>query len=144
MDEEAEEIVDLIVKETDSDREAVLKEVEERQEELGNFITPEGAARLIARDRGVDSLHIPEPAGVRKLKVVDLSPGMAKVRIEGEAKWGLLLSDDTGEILVSVDDGAYLPEEIEEGDKIRVTGNIRKAVKLRLDSAEKVVKLLEI
>ncbi len=81
MDEKVEEIVQEVTEKPDAEREKVIEEIEEKQEELSGFITPEGAAIIIARKYGV----IPEreEPEVRKLRIEDLSEGMSNVDIVG-------------------------------------------------------------
>lgn len=141
MDEKVEEIIKQVIEETDAEREEITKKIEEKQEELSGFITPEGAATIVARSHGVTPER--EEPEVRKLRIEDISEGMSNVDIVGvvartleprefERKDGskgkvanLVLMDDTDEVrTVFWDQAADLiaKEEIQKGTPLRLKG----------------------
>ncbi len=139
MDEKVEEIIQQIEEEADVTREEIQEKIEEKKEELSGFITPEGAATIVARSYGITPER--EEPEVRKLTIGDLSEGMSNVDIVGrvsrvfearefEQKDGstgkvanIVLMDKTGEIrTVLWGDRANLveSEEIRKGDILRL------------------------
>lgn len=141
MDEEVEQIIQKIMEEADVDRNEILKQLESKKEELSGFITPKGAATIIARNYGITP-EKKEPE-VRKLLIEDLSDGMSNVDIVGkvertfeprefERKDGsegkvanLIIADKTGEIRTVLWDkmsSLVSEEEIQKGTSIRLKG----------------------
>lgn len=141
MDEETEQIVEQIIEETELGREKVLEKIEKKQEELSGFITPEGAATIIARNQGV-TIERKEPE-VQKLLIEDLSEGMSNVDIVGKVSRifdpreferndgskgqvaNIVLRDKTGEIRVVLWDkmvNLISEREIQKGSTIRLKG----------------------
>lgn len=141
MNPDLNQIIQEVVEETGVDREELLEKVKAKQEELGGFITPEGAATIVARSYGV----IPEreEPEIRKLRIEDLSPGMSNIDIVGrvmrvyevrefERKDGskghvanLIIQDNTGQIRVALWGNQTLivaEEELEKGGVIRLQG----------------------
>ncbi|MCD6248311.1 MAG: DUF2240 family protein [Hadesarchaea archaeon] len=135
------DIVRKILEKTGLDRNELMARIRRKQEELSGFITPEGAAAIVAREFGiVPERKIPE---VRKLTISDLSPGMSNVDIvarvvrvyeprEFERRDGskgqvasVILQDSTGQIRgVLWDKHVSLIKEnkIRKGVSIRVCG----------------------
>jgi len=60
-------------------RDEIIARIKAKQEELGGFVTLEGAANIIARELGI-VFERKEPE-VRALRIEDLMPGMSKVDI---------------------------------------------------------------
>lgn len=141
MDEKVEKVIREVTEKADVGREKLLEEIEKKQEELSGFITPEGAAIIIARNYGVTPER--EEPEVHKLRIGDLSEGMSNVDIVGkisrifeprefERKDGskgkvasLTLMDESGEVrLVLWGKRAelVLKEEIQKGKPLRVEG----------------------
>lgn len=141
MDEKVEEIIKQVMGEVEVDKETLIDEIEEKQKELSGFITPEGAATIVARGYGV----VPEreEPEVRKLRIDDLSLGMSNVDIVGrivrifephefdrrDGSKGrvanLVLMDNTGQIrTVLWDEMADLvtQDEIQKGTVVRLEG----------------------
>lgn len=116
MPENPDKIIEKIVENTDLSKDQVEEKIEEIQEDLGGFITKEGAANIVAKNEGV-SVEREEPE-VKKLKIEDISEGMSNIDIVGrvskvfeptefQRKDGskglvanLVLMDDTGEIKI--------------------------------------------
>lgn len=141
MDEKVEEIVQKIVAEEDVEKEEIQEKIEEKKEELSGFITPEGAATIVARSYGITPER--EEPEVRKLLIEDLSEGMSNVDIVGrvsrtfeprefEQKDGskgkvanIVLMDKTGEIrtvLWGKRANLISEGEIRKGDALRLKG----------------------
>ncbi|KXB09646.1 hypothetical protein AKJ35_00045 [candidate division MSBL1 archaeon SCGC-AAA833F18] len=141
MSPDFDQIVQEVVDEAGVNREELLEKIKEKQEELGGFITPEGAATIVARSYGV----IPEreEPEVRKLRIGDLSTGMSNIDIIGrvariyevrefERRDGskgqvsnLVIQDDTGRIRVALwgkQTSLVTREELEKGAAIRLRG----------------------
>lgn len=141
MDESVEKIVQQIMEEADAEKEELMKKIEEKQEELSGFLTPEGAATIIARNYGV----VPEreEPEIQKLRIEDLSLGMSNIDVVGrivrileprefdrrDGSKGkvanLVLEDKTGQIRVVLWDrmvGLVAEEEIQKGAPIRLEG----------------------
>ncbi|KXB06975.1 hypothetical protein AKJ54_00875, partial [candidate division MSBL1 archaeon SCGC-AAA382K21] len=141
MDESVENIVQQIMEEADVEKEELMKKIEEKQEELSGFLTPEGAATIIARNYGV----VPEreEPEIQKLRIEDLSLGMSNIDVVGrivrileprefdrrDGSKGkvanLVLEDKTGQIRVVLWDrmvGLVAEEEIQKGVPIRLEG----------------------
>ncbi|KXB03881.1 hypothetical protein AKJ45_00030 [candidate division MSBL1 archaeon SCGC-AAA261F19] len=135
------QIVQKVLGEVDIEREELLEKISQKQDELSGFVTPEGAATIVARSYGI----VPErkEPEVRKLRIGDLSAGMSGIEIVGrvaliysirdfERKDGspgkvvnLLLQDKTEKIRVVLwDEKAVLVEEgeIEKGTPVRLKG----------------------
>lgn len=142
VNEKVEQIIQQVMEETDADREEIAEKIEEKQEELSGFITPEGAATIIARNYGV-KLEREEPE-VRKLLIEDLSEGMSNIDIVGRVKrtfeprefkrkdgstgkvCNIVLMDKTGEIRTVLWD--KMADLVSEGE-------IRKGTVVRLERA---------
>lgn len=141
MDEDAEKIIKQVIEEADADRKEIEKEIEEKQEELSGFITPEGAATIVARKYGVVPKR--EEPEVQKLRIGDLSEGMSNIEIVGritrifeprkfERKDGsegkvanLLLMDETGKIrtvLWGKMANLVAEEEVQKGTAVKLEG----------------------
>ncbi|MFP4006292.1 MAG: DUF2240 family protein, partial [Candidatus Hadarchaeia archaeon] len=153
LDEEAEKIIQKITEKTGKEKAEILEELEKKEEELSGFITPKGAATIIARKYGV-RLEKKEPE-VRKLLIEDLSQGMSNVDIVGKVERtfepnefqrsdgsegkvaNLILLDETGEIRTVLwgKMASLISEgEIQKGMPIRIKGAYTK--KGRNDSLE--------
>lgn len=141
MDESVEKIIQQVMEEADVEREELMEKIEEKQEELSGFITPEGAATIVARNNGV----VPEreEPEVRKLSIEDLSVGMSNIDIVGRVERifeprefdrkdgskgkvaNLVLMDETGEIrAVFWDRMADLvsEDELQKGTPVQLKG----------------------
>ncbi|MEM4188770.1 MAG: DUF2240 family protein, partial [Candidatus Hadarchaeum sp.] len=136
-----EQMVQSILEATGLSRDEVMSRIRSKQEELGGFVTLEGAANIVARELGV-IFERKEPE-VRPLRIEDLLPGMSKVdllarvvRIQEPREFqrpsgksgqvgSLVLQDSTGEIrLVLWDDKASILRQggLKKGDIIKVQG----------------------
>ncbi len=81
MDTDFDKIVQKILSRTGLTRDDLLDRIQKKQEELGGFITPEGAATIIGREFGITpERKTPE---VRELEIKDLTAGMSNVDIVG-------------------------------------------------------------
>lgn len=141
MEDKVEQIIQQIMEEADAEKKELTEKIEEKQEELSGFITPEGAATIIARSYGI----IPErkEPEVRKLRIGDLSEGMSNIDIVGrierifeprefERRDGskgkvanLTLMDKTGKIRTVLWDkmvDLVAEEEIQKGTSMRLEG----------------------
>ncbi|MGC8817097.1 MAG: DUF2240 family protein [Candidatus Hadarchaeum sp.] len=136
-----EQMVQSILEITGLSRDEVMSRIRAKQEELGGFVTLEGAANIVAREFGV-VFERKEPE-VRPLRIEDLLPGMSKVdiiarvvRIQEPREFqrpggrpgqvgSLVLQDATGEIrLVLWDEKTSILRQggLKKGDIIRVQG----------------------
>ncbi len=141
LDEDAEKIIQQILDETDAEREEIEEKIEEKQDELSGFITPEGAATIVARSYGITPER--EEPEVRKLLIEDLSDGMSNIDVVGvvertfeprefEKKDGsegkvsnVILKDKTGEVrtvLWGEMTKLVTEEEIQRGTILHVKG----------------------
>lgn len=141
MSGEFDQIVQKIVEKSGNDKDSILEEIKEKQNELGGFITPEGAATIIARSYGI----VPEreEPEVRKLRIEDLSVGMSNIDIVGivvkiyeirefDRKDGskgkvanLVIQDDTGRIRIVLWDkqtNLITKGDLDKGDAIQLQG----------------------
>ena len=75
------ELITKIVEKSSLEEEEIKKRIDEKQEELGGLITPEGAAHIVANELGLNLFEgltkIPE------LKIENVIPGMSSVDIVG-------------------------------------------------------------
>jgi replication factor A1 len=134
-----EEIVHKILEHTKISHDDLMARIKQKQDELKGFVTPEGAAAILAREFGVE-LERKEPE-VRALKIDDLTPGMSNVDIVGRVVRiyeprsfqrmdgsegrvaSLLLQDQTGEIrIVLWDDKVSALSEIKKGIPAQIRG----------------------
>ncbi|MGQ9788567.1 MAG: DUF2240 family protein, partial [Candidatus Hadarchaeaceae archaeon] len=136
-----EQMVQGILEATRLNRDEVLSKIRSKQDELGGFVTLEGAANIVAREFGV-IFERKEPE-VRPLRIEDLLPGMSKVdilarvvRIQEPREFqrpggrsgqvgSLILQDSTGEIrLVLWDEKTSVLKQggLKKGDIIMVQG----------------------
>ncbi len=134
-----EQMVQKILDSSKLSRDELLSRIHNKQEELGGFVTLEGAANIIARELGIIFEH-KEPE-VRDFRIDDLIPGMSKVEIlarvirireprEFQRSGGksgqvgsLILRDNTGEIRLTLwDDKASIIQQggLKKGDAVRV------------------------
>lgn len=136
-----EQMVQSISEATGLSRDEVMSRIRSKQDELGGFVTLEGAANIVAREFGV-IFERKEPE-VKPLRIEDLLPGMSKVdllarvvRIQEPREFqrsggrpgqvgSLVLQDSTGEIrLVLWDEKTSVLRQggLKKGDIIRVQG----------------------
>ncbi|KXA96226.1 hypothetical protein AKJ37_05740, partial [candidate division MSBL1 archaeon SCGC-AAA259I09] len=141
MGEKVEKVIQQIEEEAGVTREKIQEKIEAKREELSGFITPEGAATIVARSYGITPER--EEPEVRKLMIEDLCEGMSNIDIVGrvsrvfeprefEQKDGstgkvanIVLIDGTGEIrTVLWGDRADLVgrEEIRKGTTLGLEG----------------------
>lgn len=139
MDMVFEEMVQRILDTSQMSRGDLMARIRAKQEELGGFVTLEGAANIVARELGI-VFERREPE-VRALHIEDLIPGMSKVSIlaritrvreprefqRSGGKTGriasITLQDSTGEVRLALwDDQASLIEKagLKKGDVVRV------------------------
>ncbi len=135
------EMVKVILERARISRNELMARIRQKQDELGGFITAEGAAIIIGRELGVELVK-KEPE-VRELTIEDLTTSMSGVDIVGrvtrvyeprtfqrvdgsQGKVGsLTIQDQTGQIRVVLwDDKTSLLEEgkIRKGSAIQIRG----------------------
>jgi replication factor A1 len=136
-----EQMVQRILESSGLSRDEVMSRIRAKQEELGGFVTLEGAANIVARELGI-VFERREPE-TRSLRIEDLLPGMSKVELlarvvrvqeprEFQRPGGksgqvgsMVLQDSTGEIrLVLWDEKAEILKQggLKKGDIVRVQG----------------------
>jgi len=136
-----EQMVQRILETSKLSRDELMSRIRAKQEELGGFVTLEGAANIVARELGIVFEHR-EPE-VRALHIEDLIPGMSKVDIlarvvrireprefqRSSGKPGqvgsITLQDSTGEIRLTLwNDKSSLIKQggLKKGDIVRVQG----------------------
>ncbi|KXB01588.1 hypothetical protein AKJ41_00890 [candidate division MSBL1 archaeon SCGC-AAA259O05] len=81
MGEKVEKVIQQIEEEAGVTREKIQEKIEAKREELSGFITPEGAATIVARSYGITPER--EEPEVRKLMIEDLCEGMSNIDIVG-------------------------------------------------------------
>ncbi len=134
-----EQMVQRILDTSKMSRDELMAKIRAKQEELGGFVTLEGAANIIARELGI-VFERREPE-VRALHIEDLMPGMSKVDILAQvvrvreprefqrtgSKPGqvgsITLQDSTGEVRLPLwDEKSSLIAQLElkKGDVVRV------------------------
>ena len=149
MDDKVESIIEKIIKEKAIPREVILQKIKKKKEEYKGLISDLGAARLVAKELGVD-INWKEIKG--RLKIRDLKPGLRNICFVGkviskseikEFRRGknigkvafLILGDDTGFIkLVLWDKKIRFYTDIEKGDLIEVNGADIKESKFGLEA----------
>ena len=140
------QMVERIVKEAGIPRDEALRRIHEKQMELDGFVTPEGAANIVARELGiVFERPVPE---TRALRLHDLVPGMSRVDVTARvqrvlepkefqrpdgsksAVGGLILYDGTAQVRLTLwGDKARALEEIKKGDLVKITnGYVREGL----------------
>ncbi|NOZ76896.1 MAG: hypothetical protein GXO65_04320 [Euryarchaeota archaeon] len=160
---ELDELVSKISSESGKTEDEIRKLIEEKREELGGLITPEGAAHVVANGLGINLFR--DLPVHRELKVESIIPGMKNVDITGrvvrifppkefERKGGekgrlcsLILGDDTGTIrtvfwgdaVAMIDNG-----EIAEDSILRIRGgytreNLNGEAELHIGSRTRVI-----
>lgn len=132
-----ESLISELEKKIGKSKEEILKLIKQKQAELSNLISEEGAAYLVARDFGIKLLDRVE----RKLKIKNIVSGMRRVDVYGRIfkiskvvefeKNGnkgkvvnLWIGDDTGYVRIPLwNDQAKIVEEgmVKEGDVIKVS-----------------------
>ena len=161
-----EEIIRLIEEQKKLSREEIHRLVQQKIQNLGGFLTEQGAAHIVARELGVDlsgSTHF-EP-----IQIIDLNPMMNNVSIKGritrissvrefQRKDGgigalrrIELVDETGSITLVLWDHAtaYVEEQgLQVGDVVKVVGAYTKpgrntAVELHIGNRGKIEKMEE-
>lgn len=136
---ELEQMVSAIRKQSRLSRKEIMERIREKREELSGFVTPEGAAHIVARDLGI--IFEREKPRVRTLRIGDLTPEVPKVNLVGKVAkvygprvfkrmdkkpglvGSLLLRDGTGQIkLVLWGDKTSLIKEgkVRKGDIVRI------------------------
>lgn len=135
-----EQMVGKILESSKLSHDELMARIRSKQEELGGFITLEGAANIVARELGIKDIFERKEPEVRPLRIEDLIPGMSKVdlvarvvriheprefqRQSGRPGWvgSLLLRDGTGQVRLALwDDKTSLIKEgkVQKGDIIR-------------------------
>ncbi len=159
-----EEIIRLIEEQKNLSREEIHRLVQQKIQNLGGFLTEQGAAHIVARELGVDlsgSTHF-EP-----IQIADLNPMMNNVSIKGritrisairefQRKDGgigalrrIELVDETGSITLVLWDHAtaYVEDQdLQVGDVVKVVGAYTKpgrntAVELHIGNRGKIEKM---
>lgn len=139
----SEEIVESILKKTSFSRDEIKKKIEKKQLDLGDLISAEGAAHLVAKEYGIDLITTTK----RTLQVKNIMSGMKSVTFSGRIfKVGnvvefkrsdgtagrvvnIFLGDNSGICKVALwDDQVKLIEEetLRIGDIIKVIGGFAK------------------
>ncbi len=132
------EIVQKIIASTGLSEEEINKRILEKQRELSNLISKEGAAYIVAKELGLDLMAASQPATFKEIK--DIAAGMKNVALRGTVfrifparefeKDGkkikvasLFMSDNSGSIRMSLwDEQAELAKEIKEGNVLEISG----------------------
>ncbi len=141
---ELDEMIKKIADAGDLGESEIRKRIEEKREELGGLITPEGAAHIIAQELGLSLF--PARTGQRQ-KIANIEAGMNNVEVIGRvmrvyppreyskkngntgAVASITLGDDTGKIRVIFWDqcASVLGEgKIKEGDVLSIKGGYSK------------------
>lgn len=124
------EMVHRIAEKSKLPKEEILERIKAKQSELGQLITPEGAAYIVAKELSLDFFAIVE---TKELKIKSIIPGMKNVDVVGRAvkvfpvrefqkeerkgKYAsLIIADETGSIRVVV--WSKDVEQIEKGEII--------------------------
>ncbi len=147
-----EEIIDKIVSKTNLSKAEIEELIKNKTEELGGFVTEEGAANIVATELGIDLFQDKEFEEI-KFSIEDISLGMTNVSVTGrvtriysprtferEGQKGavvdLVIADLTGEIpLVLWDEHVrYVTEnEIKKGDIVKVvSGYVKEGLDKKL------------
>ncbi|MFH1821305.1 MAG: DUF2240 family protein [Methanobacteriota archaeon] len=134
-----EEMVQKILESSKLSRDELMSKIRAKQDELGGFVTLEGAANIVARELGIVFEH-KEPE-VRALRIEDLIPGMSKVDVlarvvrireprEFQRSGGkpgqvgsIILQDSTGEVRLTLWDekSSFIKQGgLKKGDIVRV------------------------
>ncbi len=132
------EIVQKIIASTGLSEDEINKRILEKQRELSNLISREGAAYIVAKELGLDLIAASQPATFKEIK--DIAAGMKNVALRGTVfrvfparefeKEGkkikvasLFMSDNSGSIRMSLwDEQADLAKEIKEGNVLEISG----------------------
>ncbi|MEE9565149.1 MAG: DUF2240 family protein [Candidatus Hydrothermarchaeaceae archaeon] len=142
---ELEEIIRTIANESGLEKGELEKRIQEKQEELGGLVTPEGAAHIVANEIGINLVK--GVSTTPALKIENIIPGMNNVDVVGRVSMvfpprefnrkdgskgrvcSIMLLDDTGSIrTVFWDKDVKLVEDgkIEEGKLLRIRGGYSK------------------
>lgn len=133
-----EEVLDMIVDETELSEDDVKDEVDDKMDEFEGLVSEEGAVHLVAKEHGVDIKEVADGG----LDIENVVPEMRKVNIKArvlnisdlntferddEEEDGkvqnLVLGDDTGTLRVTLwDDQTEIAEKISENDPIEING----------------------
>ncbi|MFH1229605.1 MAG: OB-fold nucleic acid binding domain-containing protein [Candidatus Aenigmatarchaeota archaeon] len=136
------ELMKRIIEKTGSSSEDVQKKIIEKQRELSNLVSKEGAAYIIAKELGLDVLP-KQPA--RRLEIKNIVPKIRDLKVTGriirifepkefkgkDGKKGkvasLILGDETGNIRLSLwDDQTDILERVKPGMAIEAFGTYTK------------------
>ena len=132
---------DMILQKTEEvsglSKEEIQRRILEKQQELSNLISREGAALIIARELGLDLMHKPAH---KTLSIKDIIPDMRTINIkarimkifdtrefERNGKKGrvanIIVADETGNLRFSLwDSQIMLLQGIEEGNAVEIFG----------------------
>ncbi len=137
---ELKELISKILEKSELEEEEIKKRINDKQEELGGLITPEGASHIVANELGIN-LFEGVVSKIPELKIENVIPGMSSIDIVGrvirafeprefDRKDGakgkvcsIILADETAEIrVVFWGKDADLIEEgkIQEGSIIKI------------------------
>ncbi|MEM2878444.1 MAG: DUF2240 family protein [Candidatus Hadarchaeales archaeon] len=146
MEHSFDQMIERIVRDTGLNREEVLRRVNEKQRELDWFVTPEGAANIVARELGI-VFERPEPE-TRSLRLQDLVPGMSRVEVIARVQrvqevkefrrsdgttssvGSIILYDGTGQARLTLwGEKTSVLQDIKKGDILKVTnGYVREGL----------------
>ena len=132
------EIIGEIADKTDLSKEEVKKLIEEKQTELSDLVSPEGAAYIVGKELGVNLLKETK----RQLKIRNIVSGMRSVDVVGRivgisdkrdfeknGKSGsvknVLIGDETGTVRLSLwndEIGLFENLQLKEGDVVGIKG----------------------
>ena len=132
------EVLEMIVDETELSEDDVKEEVDDKMDEFEGLVSEEGAIHLVAKEHGVDIKEVADGG----LDIENVVPEMRKVNIKArvlnisdlntferddEEEDGkvqnLVLGDETGTIRVTLwDDQTEIAEKISENDPIEING----------------------
>ena len=155
------EIIDKIVEETGESEEDIRKEIENKEKEFQGLVSEEGAAHLIAKEKGVDIAKKVD----KELKVESIVPGMSSVNLkakivditdintftrddgdDGKVR-NLVLGDETGTLRMSLwDEQTDVADKLDKGDVIEISNAYSKEdnrgnSELRIGNSTKIKRL---
>ncbi len=126
-----EDLISKISGESGLEKEKVRDLIQEKQRELSNLVSPEGAAYLVARELGVEIREEP-----KKLEIKNVVPGMRNLVLEAVVKnvfvreyekdgnrgkyASVFLQDGTGEVRMVLWNEQVERYPLKKGDRIRI------------------------
>lgn len=156
-----EQIVEKIISATGMDAEEVERRIREKQRELSDLVSREGAAYIVAKEMGLDLVSRPR----QRLEIKNVVPGIRNLTLEArisrvfdirqferEGKQSkvanVILADGSGTVRMSLwDEQTDILEKLKPGTAIEITGaytkeDTRGGVEIRL-SRRGAIRILE-